>query len=116
MSEVRAHAKHVGMSAQKVRLVVDLVRGRPADEALTMLKFLPNGAAKPVAKVLRTAIANAEENFGLNRADLLVTQAFADEAPTRKGRRFGARGRFKPLLKRSAHITIVLKEREGAAS
>jgi large subunit ribosomal protein L22 len=116
MSDVRAHAKHVGMSAQKVRLVVDLVRGRPADEALTLLKFMPQGAAGPVAKVLRTAIANAEENFGLNRADLVVAQAFADEGPTRKSRRFGARGRFKPLLKRSSHITIVLHEREGAAS
>lgn len=116
MSEVRAHAKHVGISAQKVRRIVDLVRGRQADEALTMLKFMPQGAAKPVAKVLRSAIANAEENFGLNRADLLVMQAFADEAPTRKWRRFGARGRFKPVLRRSSHITIVLKEREGAAS
>ena len=116
MSEVRAHAKHVGVSAQKVRRIVDLVRGRRAEEALTMLKFMPQGAARPVAKVLASAIANAEENFGLNRTDLLVTQAFADEAPTRRWRRFGARGRFKPVLRRSSHITIVLKEREGAAS
>ncbi len=114
--EARAQAKFVGMSAQKVRLMVDLVRGRRADEALTMLKFMPNAAAKPVAKVLRTAIANAEENFGLNRNDLVVTQAFADEGPTRKWRRFGARGRFKPILRRSAHITIVVAEREGAAA
>jgi len=66
--------------------------------------------------VLRTAIANAEENFGLNRAELMVTEAFADEGPTRKWRRFGARGRFKPLLRRSSHITIIVAEREGAAS
>ena len=116
MINVLAKAKHVGMSAQKVRLIVDLVRGRQADEALSMLHFMPNAAAKPVAKVLRTAIANAEENFGLNRAALMVTEAFADEGPTRKWRRFGARGRFKPLLRRSSHITIVLAEREGAAS
>jgi large subunit ribosomal protein L22 len=109
-------AKHVGMSAQKVRLIVDLVRGRQADSALSMLNFMPNAAAKPVAKVLRTAIANAEENFGLNRAELVVTEAYADEGPTRKWRRFGARGRFKPLLRRSSHITIVVAEREGAAS
>jgi large subunit ribosomal protein L22 len=69
-----------------------------------------------VAKVLRTAIANAEENFGLNRAELIVTQATADEGPTRKWRRYGARGRFKPLLRRSSHITIAVSEREGAAS
>jgi large subunit ribosomal protein L22 len=110
----RAESKFVGMSAQKVRRMVELVRGRGADEALTMLKFVPNAAAKPVAKVLRTAIANAEENFGLNRGDLVVAEAFADEGPTRKWRRFGARGRFKPILRRSAHITIVVAEREGA--
>jgi large subunit ribosomal protein L22 len=116
MADVLAKAKYVGMSAQKVRLVVDLVRGRQADEALSMLKFLQNAAATPVAKGLRTAIANAEENFGLNRDDLVVSQAYADEGPTRKWRRFGARGRFKPLLRRSSHITIVVSEREGAAS
>ncbi|MCC6191513.1 MAG: 50S ribosomal protein L22 [Anaerolineales bacterium] len=116
MADAIAKGKYVGMSAQKVRLVVNLVRGRQADDALSMLKFLPNAAARPVAKVLRTAIANAEENFGLNRDELVVTQAFADEGPTRKWRRFGARGRFKPLLRRSAHITIVVAEREGAAS
>jgi len=114
--EVQAHGKHVGISAQKMRLVVDLVRGRRAEDALQMLKFMPQGAAKEVAKVLRTAIGNAEENFGLNPADLMVVRAFADEGPTRKWRRFGARGRFKPLLRRSSHITIVLKEREGAAA
>lgn len=116
MNEVHAYAKHIGMSAQKMRLVVDLVRGRQATEALTMLKFLPKAAAQPVAKVLATAIANAEENFGLNRDDLVVAQAYADEGPTRKWRRFGARGRFKPILRRSSHLTIVLKEREGASA
>jgi len=116
MNEVRAHAKYVGLSAQKVRLVIDLVRGRQADDALKVLKFMPQSAAGHVAKVLRTAIANAEENFGLNRSELMVVKAYADEGPTRKWRRFGARGRFKPVLRRSSHITIVLKEREGAAS
>ena len=116
MTQVHAYGKYVGISAQKVRLVVDLVRGKPADDALAMLKFLPNAAAKPVSKVLRTAIANAEENFGLSREDLVVATAFADEGPTRKWRRFGARGRFKPLLRRSSHITIIVTEREGAAA
>jgi large subunit ribosomal protein L22 len=114
--DVRAHAKYVGISAQKVRRIVDLVRGQPADDALAMLKFMPHAAARPVAKVLRSAIANAEENYGLNRADLTVTQAYADEAPTRRWRRFGARGRFKPILRRNSHITIVVAEREGAVS
>jgi large subunit ribosomal protein L22 len=116
MNEVRAHGKYIGMSAQKVRLVVDMVRGRPAIEALSLLKFLPKAAAQPVAKILATAIANAEENFGLDRNELVVAQAFADEGPTRKWRRFGARGRFKPILRRSSHVTIVLQEREGASA
>jgi large subunit ribosomal protein L22 len=116
MTEVKAQSRYVGLSAQKTRLVVDLVRGRGADDALNVLKFTPKLAAQAVYKVVRTAVANAEENFGLNRADLYVKQAYADEGPTRKWRRFGARGRFKPILRRSAHITIVVAEREGAAT
>jgi large subunit ribosomal protein L22 len=116
MNEVRASVKYLGMSAQKVRLIVDLVRGRPAVEALTLLKFMPQAAARPVAKVLATAIANADENFGLNPDELVVVSASVDEGPTRKWRRFGARGRFKPILRRSSHVTIVLKEQEGASA
>lgn len=114
--EVQAQARYVGISAQKARLVVDMVRGQRAEDALNILKFTPKAAARQVYKVVKTAIANAEENFGLNRGELYITQAFADEAPTRKWRRFGARGRFKPVLRRSAHITIVVAEKEGAAS
>ncbi len=75
-------------------------------------KFLPNVAARHVGKVLTSAVANAEENFGVSRDDLFVYRIFADEAPTRKWRRFGARGRFKPLLRRNSHITVVLREKE----
>jgi large subunit ribosomal protein L22 len=64
-----------------------------------------------VFKLLSSAVANAEENFGLSRDDLVIYRITADEAPTRKWRRFGARGRFKPLLRRSSHITIVLREK-----
>jgi large subunit ribosomal protein L22 len=116
MSEVKAQARYLGISAQKTRLVVDLVRGRNADDALNLLKFTPKTAARAVYKVVRTAVANAEENFGLNRADLYIKAAMADEGPTRKWRRFGARGRFKPVLRRSAHITVIVAEKEGAAS
>ena len=116
MTQVRAEARYVGISAQKARLVVDLVRGQRADDALVTLQFMPKTAARHVYKVVRTAVANAEENFGLNRGDLIIVKAFADEAPTRKWRRFGARGRFKPLLRRSSHITVVVSEKEGAAS
>ncbi|NLF00130.1 MAG: 50S ribosomal protein L22 [Anaerolineales bacterium] len=109
--EVRAVTKYVGISPQKTRLVVDRVRGKAANEALALLKFMPNAAAKPVAKTIRSAIANAEENFGLSREDLYVAKIAADQAPTRRWRRFGARGRFKPLLRRASHITVVLSER-----
>ncbi len=113
MMDIRAHLRFLSISAQKVRLVVDLVRGKNANEALEMLRFVPNRAAEPVRKLLTSAVANAEENFGVSRDDLFVATIFADEAPTRKWRRFGARGRFKPILRRSSHITIVLREREA---
>jgi large subunit ribosomal protein L22 len=111
--DIRAHLRNFPMSAQKVRLVLDLVRGRDAVQALDMLRYAPQGAAQPVMKLLSSAVANAEENFGVSREDLFVAQIFADEAPTRKWRRFGARGRFKPILRRSSHVTVVLRERES---
>ncbi|MBI1299147.1 50S ribosomal protein L22 [bacterium] len=109
--EVRAVTKYTGISAQKTRLVVDEVRGKQAQEALALLQFMPQKAAQIVAKTLKSAIANATENFGLESDDLYISKIYADEAPTRKWRRFGARGRFKPWLRRSSHITIVLDER-----
>ena len=111
MADIQAHLRFLSMSAQKVRLVVDLVRGKNANEALEMLRFVPKAAALPVRKLLASAVANAEENFGVSRDDLYVVKIFADEAPTRKWRRFGARGRFKPILRRNSHITVVLRER-----
>jgi large subunit ribosomal protein L22 len=113
MTDIRAHLSFLSISAQKVRLVVDLVRGKEANDALEMLRFVPNRAAEPVRKLLASAVANAEENFGVSRDDLFVATIFANEAPTRKWRRFGARGRFKPLLRRSSHVTIILREREA---
>jgi large subunit ribosomal protein L22 len=111
-TEVKARARYVRMSPQKVRLVIDQIREKDAAEALELLQFLPQAAAKPVFKVLRSAIANAEENLGLAREDLYISEAYVDGGPVRRWRRFGARGRFKPLLRRSSHITIVLEEYE----
>lgn len=112
MSDYRAHLHFLSISAQKVRLVVDLIRGKDANEAMDILRFTPKQhVAEPVRKLLASAIANAEENFGVSRDDLFVATIFADEAPTRKWRRFGARGRFKPVLRRSSHVTIILRER-----
>ncbi len=112
--DIHAQLRHLTMSAQKVRLVVDLVRGKGAVQAAEILRFAPQAAAQPVGKLLASAIANAEENFGVSRDDLFVAKIYADEAPTRKWRRFGARGRFKPVLRRTSHVTIVLRERETA--
>jgi len=108
--EVRAEVRYVPMSAQKVRLVIDQVRGLNADNALDRLSFMPQAAAKPVYKLIHSAIANAEENYGLVRDDLYIVEIYANEGPTRRWRRFGARGRFKPILKRSSHISVVLAE------
>ena len=108
--EVRAVSKYIRMSPQKVRLVVDLVRGRDVNEALTILRFTPKAAADPVARAIASAAANAEENYGLAADELYVARIWADEGPTLKRGRAGARGRFKPILKRSSHITVVLAE------
>jgi large subunit ribosomal protein L22 len=111
MSDIRAKLRFLSISAQKVRMLLDMVRGKKVTEAMDILRFTPNGAATPVFKLLKSAIANAEENLGISRDDLYVETIFADEAPTRKWRRFGARGRFKPILRRSSHVTVILRER-----
>jgi large subunit ribosomal protein L22 len=111
MHDIQAHLNHYPVSAQKVRLILDLVRGKGATEAMEMLRFETKAPASAVHKLLASAVANAEENFGVSRDDLYVAKIFANEAPTRKWRRFGARGRFKPLLRRSSHVTVILRER-----
>lgn len=111
-TDIQAILRFSGISAQKARLVVDLVRGEPVVEALDTLKFMPQVAARTVRKLLFSAVANAEENLGVSRDDLYIFRITADEGPTRKWRRFGARGRFKPILRRTSHITVVLRERE----
>lgn len=114
--EVKAVAKHVQMTPRKVRLVVDAVRGKDALEALDILRFMPNRAAEPVYKLVRSAVANAEENFGLEIDELYVSRIFVDEGPRHRlapyGGRFAGRGRFRPVMKRSSHITVYLAERE----
>ena len=92
----RAYAFKVPGSAQKARLLADLVRGTRALQAITMLNVMPQTAARLVSKVIRSAVANAENNMRLNGADLLVKTIMIDEGPSRRGRRYGARGRMKP--------------------
>ena len=111
--EVRAVTKYIRSSAQKMRLVTDLVRGMDVNEALDVLQFTPKTAAGQVRKTLASAVANAEENFGLSRDDLFIARITADEGPTLRRGRPGARGRYKPILKRSSHLTVVLEEKEA---
>jgi len=116
MTDVRAQVKHVPMSAQKVRRVIDAMRGMDAQEALEVLSFMPHAAARPVEKLIRSAIANAEQNFEIPRDDLYVSRIVADDGPgvmPGKGwrRRFGGRGRWRPIRKRSSHIAVVLSEK-----
>ena len=110
--EVRAITKYTGISPQKTRLVIDQVRGMQAEQALVLLRFMRQSAAEPVAKTIASALANVEENLGLAREDMFIATIMADGAPVRRWRRFGARGRFKPIIRRSSHITVVLEERQ----
>jgi large subunit ribosomal protein L22 len=110
--EVRAVSKNTGISPRKVRPLVDLVRGKKVDEALALLKFAPTPTARVVAKVVKSAVANAENNFQLSPSDLKIVTIFADEARTLKRFRPRSRGRASPILKRSSHITVIVAGEE----
>ena len=109
--EVRAMAKNVRGSPRKAGLVADVIRGKSVTEALAVLRFLPQRAAKEYAKVVKSAAANAETNFNLDPNDLYVIRATADKGMTLKRFRPKARGRVGPILKRSSHLTVVVAER-----
>jgi large subunit ribosomal protein L22 len=111
--KVKAVANDVGISPQKVRLVINMVRGKRVDEALTILRFLPTPTAKAVAKVIRSAVANAENNFQMPPAELRITDIFADQGHTLKRFRPQSRGRMSPILKRSSNITVFVTEEEA---
>lgn len=105
----KATAKFVRVTPMKARRVIDLVRGKSVDEALDILLFAPQAASEPVAKVVASAAANAENNLGLDRRTLVVSQAFADEGPTMKRFRPRAQGRAFRIRKRTSHITVVVE-------
>jgi large subunit ribosomal protein L22 len=109
--EVRSVQRHIRMSPQKVRLVLDVVRGKNAQEALAILKFLPQRAARPVSVAIKSAVANAENNFNMDPDDLIITRCAADEGRTLKRWRPRARGRVNQILKRSSHITVIVAEK-----
>jgi len=112
---VRAEAKFVRTSARKARLVLDHIRGRTVPEARTVLAFTPRAAATDIEKVLRSAVANAEANHGLDGDRLVIVKAYANEGPTLKRWKTRARGRVNRIFKRTCHITIVLEQAPQAA-
>lgn len=109
---VGASAKDVGLSPRKVKLVADMVRGKKVEDALNILKFTPTPAAKAIAKTIKSATANAENNYQLDPAELRVVYIVADEGRTLKRYRPQSRGRFSPLLKRATHIKVFVSEEE----
>ncbi|MFT3716975.1 MAG: 50S ribosomal protein L22 [Gordonia sp. (in: high G+C Gram-positive bacteria)] len=111
----RATAKFVRATPMKARRVLETVRGKNVDEALDILRFAPQAATEPVAKVLASAVANAENNLGLDRRTLVVSEAFADEGPTMKRFQPRAQGRAFRIRKRTSHITVVVASVEQAA-
>ena len=109
----KAIAKYIRISSRKVRIVIDLIRGKQVDEALAILQFTPKAAAPEVAKVLVSAIANAENNPPyLHRDNLYVAEAYANQGPTLKRFMPRAKGSASPILKRSSHITVILDEKK----
>ena len=112
ITEANATAKTVRIAARKVRLVVDLIRGKSIGEAISILKFTPRGASPAIEKVLMSAIANAEHNYDLDVENLVVSEAYVNEGPTMKRFRPRAKGSAAPILKRTSHITIVVSEKK----
>ena len=113
-NEVRATAKYVRVAPRKARLVVDQIRNKPVEKAQELLQFNSRAAAVPVAKVLNSAIANAENNHGMRGADLVVARAYVDEGPTIKRFRPRAKGSASRINKRTSHITVVVAPRKEA--
>ncbi|HLS88352.1 MAG TPA: 50S ribosomal protein L22 [Sphingobacteriaceae bacterium] len=110
--EARATARYVRLSPRKARLVIDLIRGKPVADALSTLRFTPRRASRTIEKVLRSAVANATHNYEMAEDDLYVAKAYVDEGPRYKRLRPRARGRRDIYIRPTAHITVVVKERE----
>ena len=107
----RAIAKHVRISPYKVRVVLDIIRGKGYEQAVAILENTPKSASEPIKKVLMSAAANAENNLGMSKDNLFVAACFADQGPTLKRVMPRAQGRAFRILKRTSHITIVLDAR-----
>jgi large subunit ribosomal protein L22 len=111
--KVKAVARFVRIAPRKARQVIDLIRGKRVGDAQTILKFTPRFAAEVIGKVLKSAVANAENNNKLNRERLIVAEAYVDQGPTMKRYMPRAQGRASLIHKRTSHVTIVVAEKEG---
>ncbi|NIQ89630.1 MAG: 50S ribosomal protein L22 [Deltaproteobacteria bacterium] len=108
--EVRAVTRYVRIAPRKARLVTELIKGKPVEEALTILRFVPKKAARLVDKTLRSAVANAEQNPNIDVDTLYIKRIFVDGGPTMKRWRARAMGRATRIIKRTSHITVILDE------
>ena len=109
----KAHAKYVRISSRKVKIVIDLIRGKNVDEAAAILMYTPKAASPVVLKVLNSAIANAVNNQEMDRKDLYVAEVYANPGPTRKRYVARSRGSASPMLKRTSHISVVLDQKKA---
>lgn len=109
--EANALAKYIRISPRKIKPIADLIRGKSVDDAKAILKFTPRKGAKALLKVLESAIANAENNHDLNADELFVSEVYANQGPTMKRFKAGSMGRANPILHRTAHIGVVVKEK-----
>lgn len=112
IKQARAELRFARISPRKVKIVADLVRGKNVDQALAVMKFTPKAASPILEKVLKSAIANAENNHGMNRGNLYIAEIYANQGPTLKRIRPAAKGSAVRIRKRTSHITIVVRESE----
>ena len=108
--EAKAVLKYARISSRKVKIVADLIRGKQVDEALAIVKFTPKASSEVLEKLLKSAIANAENNHGMNRGNLIVSEIYANQGPTLKRIRPAAKGSAVRIRKRTSHVTIKLTE------
>lgn len=111
--EARAHLRYARIAPRKVVIVLDLIRNQPLDKALATLQYTPKAASELLLKLVKSAAANAEQNHNMDKNNLFVAECFVTPGPTLKRVRPRAQGRAFRILKRSSHITVVLKEIEG---
>lgn len=109
--EAKAIARYIRIAPRKVRIVIDLIRGKQIGEALAILKYTPKVASEVVEKVLKSAVANAEHNYNMDVDKLYVAEAYVDQGPTLKRIHPRSRGQAFSILKRSSHVTVVVKEK-----